>query len=776
MLRRVLGIGGLGLLAAVTVGWAAGGGEAPRRAVAAAAGSGRIETPRGVYTDLQAALADAEAGDVLVVQGGVYGPITLTTSLTLQGREGATLDGGGQGHVVEILAPDVTLAGFQIRRSGTLGEHEDAGIMVRAARATIRGNVLESVLYGISLKDAADSLVVGNTVDGYAFASGRRGDGLRAWFSPGVQFRDNRVQGMRDVLLQYADNAVVTGNRIAGGRYGLHFMYTSGMMVERNEVAENSIGMFLMYSSDVTVRQNYFHDNFGPSGIGLGLKEVANVTVQDNVLVRNRVGISLDTTPFGVEAFARVSGNLLAFNQTGLSMEPNVQRAELVGNAFDRNGAQVQAHGRGGLEGNTWTGAEGGNFWSDYVGYDADNDGLGDVPYEARSLFASLREERPALSVFNYTPAAAAIDFAARAIPDLRPSPEVVDDAPLMNARRPAWFASGEHRAWPWLLAGAILAIIPVAVLQRLAPLPAPGPRTTPRALLREERPDPVGVALSLEDVTKRYDGRVVLDRLTLQVPRGQAVALWGSNGAGKTTAIRCILGLVRHDGAVLVNGVARHTDERAARRQMGYVPQDQQLPDLPIRELLAFFCELRSVPRDAGLAETERAGLSAHLNKRPRELSGGLRQRFALALAQLGQPPILLLDEPTANLDQASRAAMLSLLSGIRAAGTTIVFTTHRAEEVVQLADRVVTLDQGRMAVDTPVDAFAQSVSEQAVVYIRVAPADRARARAALAAEQLTADSHEEWLLVGGAPHRVLATLWRANVEVLDSFTGRGQ
>jgi nitrous oxidase accessory protein len=728
-----------------------------------------VVAPGGPYTTIDAALAAAQPGDTIEVHGGVHPAVVIDKSITLRGVDSPLLDGGGVGDVVSIEAPDVTIEGFRIERSGSILEKEHAGVTVLAPRAVVRNNQLSEVLFGVFLKHADESIVQGNHIVGYDFDSARRGDGIRSWYSTGIQVVANEVERTRDVIFWFSDDALIKDNRVSQGRYGLHFMYDDGLVVQGNSIEDNSVGVFLMYSVNVQVMDNLLSDSTGPSGYGLGLKEVDNLEVHDNVILRNRIGISFDSTPLGLEAYGRFDDNLVAFNHVGLSFQPSTKRASLTGNSFDRNGEQIEVRGGGDLEGNTWTAAaddaRAGNYWSDYVGYDANGDGVGDVAYEPQSLFASLREEHPVLGLFNESPSALAVDFAARAVPNLRPSPKVRDDAPLMSPVAPEWFLAPARSPWRWLLvAGALVSVAGVIV----------GGLQLPRAQSAvEARSAGTFPALRATGLGKRYGKAVVLEDLNLELNRGEAIALWGANGAGKTTALRCILGVIRHDGTVFIDGIDMAVDAKRARRTMGYVPQDQQYPDVPLRELLRTFAQLRGGDEARTSTVVQRLGLESHLDKRPTELSGGLRQRLGFTIALIGEPALLLLDEPTANLDAATRVLVMDLLHELRRSGTSVLFTTHRADEAVELADRVVLLDAGRAVDEGP--AGRMLVHREAALLVEVADADGQRALAALAAAGVQASTAGGWIVIADTPpHVALNILGAAEIEILDSIVER--
>jgi nitrous oxidase accessory protein len=729
-----------------------------------------VVAPGGPYTTIDAALAAAQPGDTIEVHGGVHPAVVIDKSITLRGVDSPVLDGGGVGDVVSIEAPDVTVEGFRIEHSGTILEKEHAGVTVLAPRAVVRNNQLSEVLFGVFLKHADESIVQGNHIVGYDFDSARRGDGIRSWYSTGIQILANEVEHTRDVIFWFSDDALIKDNQVSQGRYGLHFMYDDGLVVQGNSIEDNSVGVFLMYSVNVQVMDNLLSDSTGPSGYGLGLKEVDNLVVHDNVILRNRIGISFDSTPLGLDAYGRFDDNLVAFNHIGLSFQPSTKRASLTGNSFDRNGEQIEVRGGGDLEGNSWTAttedARTGNYWSDYVGYDADGDGIGDVAYEPRSLFASLREEHPVLGLFNESPSALAIDFAARAVPNLRPSPRVRDEAPLMSPAAPNWYLAPTPARWQWLLV-AVSAVGVASVLVGGLRLP----RLRAAAL---EAGDGSMPALQATGLTKRYGASTVLEGLNLRLERGEALALWGANGAGKTTALRCILGVIRHEGRVLIDGIDMAADPKRVRRAIGYVPQDQQYPDVPLRELVRTFVRLRDGDQERATTLVQRLGLEEHMHKRPAELSGGLRQRLGFAIALIGQPTLLLLDEPTANLDADTRVLVMDLLQELRRSGTSVLFTTHRADEAVELADRVVLLDGGRAVDEGP--AGRMLVRREAALLVEVAEGDRERALAVLADGGVAPEVAGGWIVIEGTPpHVVLGLLSEAGIEVTDSIVERG-
>ena len=214
---------------------------------------------------------------------------------------------------------------------------------------------------------------------------------------------------------------------------------------------------------------------------------------------------------------------------------------------------------------------------------------------------------------------------------------------------------------------------------------------------------------VKVKDLTKRFGQLKAVDHLSFVVEEGESVALWGENGAGKTTALRCLLGVIPFDGSVYLSEYDLSRQGKEARRYMGFVPQEISFhDDMTVRETLLFYSRIKKTDINSGDATEllDRLGLASYLTKRVRDLSGGTKQRLALVIALLANPPILILDEPTANLDVKARERFLALLAELKEEGKTLIFSSHRLEEVAALADRVLVVEVGKIVADcSPVD-----------------------------------------------------------------------
>ncbi|MBL8133204.1 MAG: nitrous oxide reductase family maturation protein NosD, partial [Anaerolineae bacterium] len=393
----------------------------------------------GAYETIEAALAAANGGDVIEVHGGVYpAPLTVDKSVSLIGIDRPVIDGGGQGSLVLITAPQVLFSGFIVRNSGQSLAHEDTGIIIQAEGVTVRDNLLDNVMFGIYFADAPAGLAEDNVIRGIPLDESMRGDGIRVWYSHDVQLIGNEITGGRDILIWYADNITIRRNHIHHNRYGLHFMFNKNATVQDNIIEHNSVGAYMMYSANLVLTGNQFVDNRGASGYAVAFKDMDSARVQRNIFIGNISALYLDNSPSLYDVNNTIEDNFIAYNDIGLTALPSVQRNIIRRNTFLENYQQISVQGRGDLLRNQWTYEGEGNYWSNYVGYDRDGDGIGDMPFRAEKLFESLTDNEPVLRLFAFSPASQAIDFAASAFPSLRPDPKAIDEAPLMTYTLPA--------------------------------------------------------------------------------------------------------------------------------------------------------------------------------------------------------------------------------------------------------------------------------------------------------------------------------------------------
>ncbi|CAM5348132.1 ABC-2 type transport system ATP-binding protein OS=Streptomyces violarus OX=67380 GN=FHS41_007229 PE=4 SV=1 [Streptomyces violarus] len=243
----------------------------------------------------------------------------------------------------------------------------------------------------------------------------------------------------------------------------------------------------------------------------------------------------------------------------------------------------------------------------------------------------------------------------------------------------------------------------------------------------RDPRPMPTAPVIEVTDLRKSYAGRPAVDGVSFAVEEGEIFGILGPNGAGKTTTVECVEGLrVPDSGRVRVTGLDPVTEHEATRRVLGAQLQESELQaKLTVREALELYSAFYPSPLDwRPLAE--RLGLAAKLTTRFAKLSGGQKQRLFIALALVGNPRAVVLDELTTGLDPRARRDTWELIEDIRANGVTVLLVTHFMEEAQRLCDRIAVIDKGRVAaLDTPAGLIRRSAGATVISFTPSAPLD---------------------------------------------------
>lgn len=214
-------------------------------------------------------------------------------------------------------------------------------------------------------------------------------------------------------------------------------------------------------------------------------------------------------------------------------------------------------------------------------------------------------------------------------------------------------------------------------------------------------------------DFTMQFDMTPVIDGLTFSVKRGETFGLLGSNGSGKTTTIRALLGIYRPtSGSLLVNGAPYRVDSGI---RLGYLPEERGLyKKEKVIDIMVYFGMLKGLSRTAAFQASydflERVKLVDKATTRLDKLSGGQQQKIQLGITIMADPEVLILDEPTKGFDPVNRRLLMTMIEEHRAKGATVVFVTHQMEEVERLCDRIILLKDGKATAYGTVDAVKKA------------------------------------------------------------------
>ena len=284
---------------------------------------------------------------------------------------------------------------------------------------------------------------------------------------------------------------------------------------------------------------------------------------------------------------------------------------------------------------------------------------------------------------------------------------------------------------------------------------------------------------IKVQNLTKRYGDFTALDNVSFTVEEGQTVALLGPNGSGKTTSLKCLVGLtIPTSGKISIAGYDLRTQARQAKQLLSYLPQRVAFHEqLTAREVLRFYCRLRRLP-DRRIDETL-ATPNFHFNgfsdKSVSQFSGGMLQRLGLAVTCLPNAPVLVLDEPMSSLDPEGAIQFREFLACLKQQGKTIIFSTHILDDVERLADRVAILVGGRLIALQSVSTLREELMRTSQMRIELRRPDVSELEAARRAGATEAHFDGSSLVIKSYPEdrlQILRALDAKDGQVLKFLT----
>jgi ABC-type multidrug transport system ATPase subunit len=202
---------------------------------------------------------------------------------------------------------------------------------------------------------------------------------------------------------------------------------------------------------------------------------------------------------------------------------------------------------------------------------------------------------------------------------------------------------------------------------------------------------------INIKNVNKYYGGIVALEDISLSIGRGESILLLGPNGAGKTTLFRCILGILRFEGEILIDGLNVSKEEKRIRRLIGYIPQNIGFPlNWWVDDLINYYLSMHDAEWNDEVLE--KLGVHEYIDLRISELSGGMKQKLAIALVASIDPEIIILDEPLSNLDAEARKIFIGFMEEWRRHRKTILLSSHRINELLPFITRLIVLYDGEL------------------------------------------------------------------------------
>ncbi|MBL8473915.1 MAG: nitrous oxide reductase family maturation protein NosD [Rhodocyclaceae bacterium] len=382
---------------------------------------------------IQAAIDSAEPGDTVRVLRGRYREnLRIDKPLKLLGVDFPYLSGGLKGDTIRVRAQHVQVDGLIIADSGDDLTAQNAGIYLeRGAHHAIVSNCSFSyTLFGIWIEKVSGAQILNNIITGKRdHQSAQRGNGIQLYDSQEARIENNEISFVRDgIYVDVSHHAVFRGNRIHNVRYGTHYMNSHNNTWENNESYHNRGGLALMMTRNQIVRNNRA---WGNSDHGIMLRTIQDSLIENNVVAGNARGFFIYDAEYNT-----LRNNLVVDNRVGMHLWAGSIHNEVDGNDFIANQEPVKYVA---AKDQIW-GAKEGNYFSNYLGWDRNGDGRGDVPYAANDMVDRLSWRYPMMKLLLASPALQTLRLIGAQFPLLR-APSVVDNAPRMQPQHNDWSA-----------------------------------------------------------------------------------------------------------------------------------------------------------------------------------------------------------------------------------------------------------------------------------------------------------------------------------------------
>jgi nitrous oxidase accessory protein len=375
---------------------------------------------------IQEKLNSAASGDTIVFESGIYEKVSLRVDkeLHLRGKQDAVLVGADTGSIVQIVHSNVSISGLEFQKTPISFIREYAAIeVIQSKNIYLYGNRFKDNFFAVYLSDSEAITIKDNHIHASNERESNSGNAIHAWKSKNIHIENNYLSGHRDgVYLEFARNVHVKNNVSTKNlRYGLHFMFSDSCTYEGNRFEDNGAGVAVMYSKFVSMHHNTFIQNKGANTYGLLLKEIFDSEMAYNLFYDNTIAIYL-------EASNRVNAHHNTFEKNGWAIK---LKANSISNRFEKNNFMGNVFDLATNSRQNYNELEG-NYWSQFNGYDLDNNGIGDTAYRPARLFGALIDKQPLALLLVHSQFAQLLDWVDAVMPILTPE-SLKDKAPRMK-------------------------------------------------------------------------------------------------------------------------------------------------------------------------------------------------------------------------------------------------------------------------------------------------------------------------------------------------------
>ena len=375
---------------------------------------------------IKAALDIAENGDEIFIRKGVYkeNDVEVSKEVSIYGEEGTVIDGDNNGSILHITASNFKLKNLKIINVNVSYTKDFSAIkVVRSKNFTIENIVLDQVFFGILIEKSHYGKIYNNKLSSTAKDEANSGNGIHIWHSSNMEVEGNEVYGMRDgIYFEFVTESRISKNLSHNNiRYGLHFMFSNNDTYYNNEFKNNGAGVAVMFSKFITMYQNKFSHNWGSASYGLLLKEIYDTQIYNNIFEENTIGIK-------GEGCTRINykNNTFLRNGWAIKIAGACYLNIFKNNDFMHNSLDLAYNTK--VNDNKFEN----NYWSEYTGYDLDNDGVGDVPYRPVKLFSYVVNQTPEALVLLRSLFVDIINFSEKVSPVFTPD-NLMDSSPIMH-------------------------------------------------------------------------------------------------------------------------------------------------------------------------------------------------------------------------------------------------------------------------------------------------------------------------------------------------------
>ncbi len=363
---------------------------------------------------------------LLLVKKGIYKEynILVDKPLTIIGENYPVIDGEKKGEIIRVVSDNVTLGGLFVINVGVSYTSDHAAIrVVRSEKLGNTKHCTEKAVFGICLEKCKNGKVYHNKIVGDAKDEYNSGNGIQLWYSNNIVVDNNIIQGARDgIYLEFSDQITINNNLSSNNlRYGLHFMFSNNDVYTNNTFEDNGAGVAVMFSKHIQMVNNIFRKNWGTAAYGMLLKEITDAEIIGNTFEENTIGINIEGSNRILYRNNNFIHNGWALKVLGACYTNTFENNNFLYNSFD-----ISYNSK--LNDNKIIG----NYWSNYTGYDLDNDGVGDVPYRPVKLFSYIVNRTPETIILLRSLFMDIIDFSEKVSPIFTPD-NLLDESPLMK-------------------------------------------------------------------------------------------------------------------------------------------------------------------------------------------------------------------------------------------------------------------------------------------------------------------------------------------------------